>query len=89
MPIIVSSQLTLELKQQSNKYPIIPDFIESSALENNSDLVIFIHQDDACLKDSLNKEIVEFIVRKNGNTSQKTVRLAFLEQYTKFENLVL
>lgn len=59
----------------------------SGALEQDSDVVMFVYRDDYYNKDSEAKGEAEIIVAKHRNGPVGTERLAFLGQYTKFADL--
>jgi replicative DNA helicase len=59
----------------------------SGALEQDADVVMFVYREDYYDKDSEKKGEAEIIVEKHRNGPTDTVNLAFLGQYTKFENL--
>ena len=50
-------------------------------------MVCFIHRDDYYNKESEERGIAEFIIAKNRNGEQDTIRLAWIPQYTLFANL--
>ncbi len=88
VPIIAVSQLNRQVESRQDKRPTLADLRESGAIEQDADLVCFIHRDDYYDREnSENKGIAEFIVAKNRHGQQDTIRLAWLAQYTLFDNL--
>lgn len=87
VPIIALSQLNRGVEARQDKRPTLSDLRESGAIEQDADLVCFIHREDYYDKESEDKGIAEFIVAKNRAGETKTVRLAWLPQYTLFANL--
>jgi replicative DNA helicase len=59
----------------------------SGALEQDADVVVFVYRDEVYNPDTPKKGEAEIIVAKHRNGPTETVNLAFLGQYTKFENL--
>ena len=53
----------------------------------DADVILFIYRDEVYNEDTQDKGIAEIIISKQRNRPIGTVRLAFLGQYTRFENL--
>lgn len=88
VPIIAVSQLNRNLEHRPNKRPILSDLQGSGAIEQNADLILFIYRDEVYNENSRDIGIAEVIIGKQHNGPLGTVRLAFLGQYSRFENLV-
>jgi replicative DNA helicase len=58
----------------------------SGAIEQDADVILFIHREDRYDPDSPNKGLAEIIIGKQRNGPIGSVQLTFLGQYTKFEN---
>ncbi|OGQ34084.1 MAG: replicative DNA helicase [Deltaproteobacteria bacterium RIFCSPHIGHO2_12_FULL_43_9] len=63
------------------------DFIVHNSIEQDSDLVMFIYRDEIYNKETDAKGIAEIMISKQRNGPTGVVELAFLSQYTSFENL--
>ncbi len=93
IPIIALSQLNRSVEMRSgNKRPQLSDLRESGAIEQDADLVIFIHRPEYYGLDvdedgnSL-KGVAEIIVAKHRNGATGDVHLKFVREFAKFVNL--
>jgi replicative DNA helicase len=91
VPIIALSQLSRATETRSDHRPQLSDLRESGALEQDADIVMFIFREEMYpIEGQVNPEtegIAEIIIGKQRNGPTGTARLAFLKQYTRFENL--
>jgi len=91
VPIIALSQLSRAPEARGDHRPQLSDLRESGALEQDADVVLFIFREEMYAQEAERKPevegIAEIIVGKQRNGPTGTTRLAFLKQYTRFENL--
>ena len=90
IPVIAISQLSRAPEQRRGDHkPQLSDLRESGSIEQDADVVLFIYREDLYSKeeDPEEKGIAQIIIGKQRNGPVGIVRLVFIEQWTKFENL--
>jgi replicative DNA helicase len=89
VPVIALSQLSRAPEQrQGDHRPQLSDLRESGSIEQDADVVMFIYREEVYKRDEENEGKADLIISKQRNGPIGTVKLAFLKQYTKFENLL-
>jgi replicative DNA helicase len=89
VPVIALSQLSRAPEQrQGDHRPQLSDLRESGSIEQDADVVLFIYREEVYKRDEENEGKADLIISKQRNGPIGTVKLAFLKQYTKFENLL-
>ncbi len=91
VPVVALSQLSRGSEQrQGDKKPLLSDLRESGSIEQDADVVCFIHREE--YYDRENEDIkgqAEIIIAKQRNGPTGSIKLAYLADYTRFENAAL
>jgi len=89
VPLIALSQLSRAVESRSDHKPILSDLRESGAIEQDSDIVMFIYREDMVKENTERKNIADVIVAKHRNGPTDTVPLYFDKALTRFADLEL
>lgn len=87
VPIMLLSQLNRESEKRADKRPAVSDLRESGAIENDADMIILLHRDDAYEVESPRAGEVDLIVGKNRNGPTGTVIAAHQLHYSRFVDM--
>lgn len=87
VPVIAISQLNRGPEQRTDKKPMMSDLRESGSIEQDADMVILLHRDDAFNRDSERPGEADLIVAKHRNGPTDTIGLAFQGHYSRFTNM--
>ncbi len=87
VPVIALSQLNRNSEQRADKRPQISDLRESGAIEQDADMVILLHREDAYEKESPRAGEADLIVAKHRNGPTDTVTVAFQGHYSRFVDM--
>lgn len=86
VPIIALSQLSRNLENRGDKRPNLSDLRESGAIEQDADVVMFIYRGEAAGDAAAARGTAELIVAKHRAGRTDSVKLAWIEPFTRFEN---
>jgi replicative DNA helicase len=87
VPVIAISQLNRGPEQRQDKKPMMSDLRESGSLEQDADVVILLHREDAYEKESPRAGEADFIVAKHRNGPTSTITVAFQGHYSRFVDM--
>ncbi len=88
IPVIALSQLSRAVETRGgDKKPQLADLRESGAIEQDADVVMFIFREEVYRQTEENHGIADILLRKQRNGPTGEIRLAFIDRYTRFENL--
>jgi replicative DNA helicase len=87
VPLIALSQLSRAPESRTDHRPQLADLRESGAIEQDADVVAFIYREEQYNRTEENAGIAELIVAKQRNGPTGTAKLAFLNEFTRFENM--
>jgi len=89
VPIIALSQLSRDIEKRQTKIPMLSDLRESGSIEQDADIVMFIHREDYYGKENVeveNRGKAEIIIAKQRNGQVGNIELLFQANITKFKN---
>jgi len=87
VPLIAVSQLSRAVEQRSDHRPQLSDLRESGAIEQDADLVVLLLREEYYNPTDENKGVADVIIAKQRNGPVGTMKLAFINEYTRFEDL--
>jgi replicative DNA helicase len=86
VPVLAAAQLSRAVEQRADKDPQLSDLRESGSLEQDADIVMFIHRPEVYEKDTLKQNIAQIKVAKHRNGPTGIIELIFRNNLAKFEN---
>ena len=87
IPVIALSQLNRGPEQRSDKRPMVSDLRESGSIEQDADMVILLHREDAYDKESPRLGEADLIVAKHRNGPTRDVTVSFQGHYSRFVDM--
>lgn len=86
VPVLAAAQLSRAIEQRTDKEPQLSDLRESGSLEQDADVVMFIHRPELYEKDTLKQNVAQIKIAKHRNGPVGTIELVFRNNLAKFEN---
>jgi len=87
IPVLAISQLSRAVEARPDQVPRLSDLRESGSIEQDSDVVLFIHRKDRVNPNTEQKNIVDIIIAKHRNGPIGSIQLYFNEDIVSFRNL--
>jgi replicative DNA helicase len=87
VPVVAISQLNRGPEQRQDKKPLLSDLRESGSIEQDADMVVLLHREDAYERESPRAGEADFIVAKHRNGPTATVTVAFQGHYSRFVDM--
>ncbi|WP_406284456.1 replicative DNA helicase [Embleya sp. NBC_00896] len=87
VPVVAMSQLNRGPEQRTDKKPMVSDLRESGSIEQDADMVILLHREDAYEKESPRAGEADLIVAKHRNGPTATITVAFQGHYSRFVDM--
>ena len=93
VPVMALSQLSRRLEERQDKRPQLSDLRESGSLEQDADIVMFLHRPEMYRNEkgesseNAEKGVAEIIIGKHRSGPTGLVKLAFFGEFTKFRNM--
>ncbi len=87
LPVIAVSQLSRAVEARQDKRPMLSDLRESGSIEQDADLVVLLMREEYYHPTEENRGIAEVIVAKQRNGQTGTIKMTFIKEYTRFEDM--
>lgn len=87
VPVIGISQLSRAVESRTDHRPQLSDLRESGAIEQDADVVVLILREEYYSPSPDNQGVAEVIIAKQRNGPVGNLKLAFIKEYTRFENI--
>jgi replicative DNA helicase len=87
IPILALSQLSRSVEGREDKRPMLSDLRESGSIEQDADVVLFVHREEMYHKDTKKKGIADILISKHRNGETGAVELAWVHRLATFDNL--
>ena len=86
IPVVALSQLNRAVENRNDHRPQLSDLRESGSIEQDADIVIFLHREKNYNPETEKPDVIDLIVSKHRNGPVGAVELKFIEHSTKFQD---
>ena len=87
VPLIACAQLSRAATTRQDKRPVLSDLRDSGSIEQDADVVMFLHREAYYDRENADQNVGEVIVAKQRNGPLDNIRLAWLSEYASYANL--
>ena len=87
VPVVAISQLNRGAEQRTDKKPMMSDLRESGSIEQDADMVLLLHREDAYERESPRAGEADFILAKHRNGPTANITVAFQGHYSRFVDM--
>lgn len=87
VPVIALSQLNRSVETRDSKIPMLADLRESGSIEQDADIVMFLHREDYYNKETERQHITDLILAKHRNGPVGSIELYFDPEHLRFMSL--
>ncbi|MEI7603463.1 MAG: replicative DNA helicase [bacterium] len=87
IPVVTGSQVSRGVESRNDRKPQLSDLRESGAIEQDADVVIFLHREELYDPETEKKGKADVIIAKHRNGSTGNIELAWVKDFATFENL--
>jgi len=87
VPVLALSQLSRAVESRTSRIPQLSDLRESGSIEQDADVVMFIHREDVYNHETERKGIADLIVAKHRNGPTGQIELFFVKEQARFREL--
>ena len=87
VPVVAISQLNRGAEQRTDKRPQMSDLRESGSIEQDADMVLLLHREDAYERESPRAGEADFILAKHRNGPTANITVAFQGHYSRFVDM--
>lgn len=87
VPVVALSQLSRAVEQRNDKIPQLSDLRESGSIEQDADVVLFIHREELYNPETERQGIADLVVAKHRNGPTGRVELFFVKEQARYRDI--